>query len=46
VIEFSTEERSWYSVQGEYLDSLLGSSAVTPAGGAAGYGAIVEVTLP
>jgi hypothetical protein len=46
VLELSTEERAWYSVQGEYLDPLLGSSASTPAGGAAGYGAIVEVTLP
>jgi hypothetical protein len=46
VLELSTEERAWYSVQGEYLDALLGSSAATPAGGAAGYGAIVEVTLP
>jgi hypothetical protein len=46
VLELSTEERAWYSVQGEYLDALLGSSASTPAGGAAGYGAIVEVTLP
>jgi hypothetical protein len=46
VLELSTEERAWYSVQGEYLDALLGSSAATPAGGVAGYGAIVEVTLP
>jgi len=46
VLDLSTEERSWYSVQGESLDNLLGSSAATPAGGAAGYGHIVEVTLP
>lgn len=46
VLEFSTEERSWYCVQGEDLGDLLGSSADTPVGGAAGYGAIVEVTLP
>ncbi len=47
VLELSTEERAWYRVQGTYLKALLGSSnPVTPAGGAAGYGAIVEVTLP
>jgi hypothetical protein len=46
VLDFATEERSWYSVQGEDLGDLLGSSAATPVGGAAGYGAIVEVTLP
>jgi hypothetical protein len=46
VLELSTEERAWYRIQGTYLDDLLGSSATTPAGGAAGYGAIVEVTLP
>jgi hypothetical protein len=46
VLDLSTEERAWYSVQGEYLDNLLGSSAASPAGGAAGYGAIIEVTLP
>jgi hypothetical protein len=46
VLDFATEERSWYSVQGEDFGDLLGSSAATPVGGAAGYGAIVEVTLP
>jgi hypothetical protein len=46
VIDFATQERSWYCVQGEDLGDLLGSSASTPVGGAAGYGAIVEVTLP
>jgi hypothetical protein len=46
VLELSTEERAWYRVQGTYTDDLLGSSAATPAGGAAGYGAIIEVTLP
>jgi len=46
VLDFATEERSWYCVQGDDLGDLLGSSAATPVGGAAGYGAIVEVTLP
>jgi len=46
VLDFSTEERSAYCVQGEDLGDLLGSSASTPVGGAAGYGAIIEVTLP
>lgn len=46
VLDFATEERSWYCAQGEDLGDLLGSSAATPVGGAAGYGAIIEVTLP
>jgi hypothetical protein len=46
VLELSTEERAWYRVQGTYLKDLLGSSHNPAAGGAAGFGAIVEVTLP
>jgi hypothetical protein len=46
VLELSTEERAWYRVQGVYLKALMGSSYVPAAGGAAGYGNIVEVTLP
>lgn len=45
VLEFSTEERSWYCVQGEDFGDLLGSSAAGTALGA-GFGAIVEVTHP
>jgi len=45
VLELSTEERAWYRVQGTYLTDLLGSS-LTGTGLGAGYGAIVEVTLP
>jgi len=45
VLELSTEERAWYRIYGTYLKALLGSSyAGTTIG--AGYGAIVEVTLP
>lgn len=45
VLELSTEERAWYRVQGTYMYDLLGSSYAGFALGA-GYGAIVEVTLP
>lgn len=45
VLEFSTEERSWYCVQGEDFGDLLGSSAAGTALGA-GFGAIIEVTHP
>lgn len=44
-LQLSTEERAWYRVQGEWLDRLLGSSAPGFAGGA-GYGAVIEITLP
>lgn len=45
VLELSTEERAWYRIYGTYLKALMGSSyAGTTLG--AGYGAIVEVTLP
>lgn len=44
-LQLSTEERAWYSVQTEYLKKLLGASyTADPA--SAGYGAIIEVTLP
>jgi hypothetical protein len=45
VLELSTEERAWYRVQGTYLKALMGSSYSGTALGA-GYGEIVEVTLP
>jgi len=45
VLELSTEERAWYRVQGTYLKALMGSSYAGTALGA-GYGNIVEVTLP
>lgn len=45
VLELSTEERAWYRVQGEYAKDFLGSSYPGTALGA-GYGAIVEITLP
>jgi hypothetical protein len=45
VLELSTEERAWYRVQGTYMKDLLGASYSADAA-AAGYGAIVEVTLP
>jgi hypothetical protein len=46
VLQLSTEERAWYHVQGEYFGDFLGSSADPAVGGAAGYGFIVEITLP
>lgn len=45
VLELSTEERSWYRVQGENSKAFLGSSYPGTTIGA-GYGAIVEITLP
>jgi len=45
VLQLSQEERAWYNVQTEFDRLLLGSSADGTALGA-GYGAIVEVTLP
>lgn len=45
-LQLSTEERAWYHVQGEYFGDFLGSSNASPVGGAAGYGFIVEITLP
>jgi hypothetical protein len=44
-LQLSTEERAWYRVQAEFLKVLLGSSYTGTELGA-GYGAIVEVTLP
>lgn len=46
VLQLSTEERAWYHVQGEYFGDFLGSSNDPAVGGAAGYGFIVEITLP
>lgn len=44
-LQLSTEERAWYNVQTEYLKKLMGASyTADPA--SAGYGAIIEVTLP
>ena len=45
VLELSTEERSWYRVFKAYLKDFLGSSFAGTALGA-GYGAIIEITLP
>jgi len=45
VLELSTEERSWYRVFAAYLKDFLGSSFAGTALGA-GYGAIVEISLP
>lgn len=45
VLSLSTEERAWYMCQGEYTKDLLGSS-YTGTGLGAGYGAVIEITLP
>ena len=45
VLELSTEERAWYGVQGVYTKQFMGSSHAEATVGA-GYGYIVEVTLP
>lgn len=45
VLQLSQEERAWYNVQAEFDRLLLGSSFAGTSLGA-GYGAIVEVTLP
>jgi len=45
VLQLSTEERAWYRVQAEFNKIFLGSSYAGTALGA-GYGAIIEVTLP
>lgn len=45
VLELSTEERAWYSVQAEYNKALLGSSYPATSIGE-GFGNVVEVTLP
>ena len=44
-LQLSTEERAWYGVQGEYTKVFLGSSFPGTSVGA-GYGAIIEITLP
>jgi len=44
-LQLSTEERAWYSVFGQYdLDFFGASHDVTAA--AAGYGSIIEISLP
>lgn len=45
VLQLSTEERAWYRVDGSYMKEFLGSSYPGTSIGA-GYGAIIEVTLP
>jgi len=45
VIELGQEERSWYRVFGTDMVDMLGSSVAGTTIGA-GYGAIIEVTLP
>lgn len=45
VLSLSTEERAWYMAQGEYTKDLLGSSYTGTSLGA-GYGAVIEITLP
>jgi hypothetical protein len=45
VLELSTEERAWYAVFGGFYKQFLGTSFVGSSCGA-GYGYIVEVTLP
>jgi hypothetical protein len=44
-LQLSTEERAWYRVDGNYIKDFLGSSYTGTSLGA-GYGYIVEVTLP
>jgi len=44
-LQLSTEERAWYRVQSEFSKIFFGSSYPGTSLGA-GYGAIVEVTLP
>lgn len=44
-LQLSTEERAWYRVFGNYFKDFLGSSFAGTALGA-GFGAIIEVTLP
>lgn len=44
VLQLSQEERAWYRVFGVYMKDFLGSSY--PAAGTAGFGAIIEITLP
>lgn len=45
VLQLSTEEKAWYRVDGIFTKDFLGSSYPGTALGA-GYGAIIEVTLP
>lgn len=45
VLSLSTKESAWYAVQGSYLKAFLGSSYAGATCGA-GYGHIVEITLP
>ena len=45
VLQLSTEERAWYRAMTEYHKIFLGSSYPATAVGA-GYGAVIEITLP
>jgi len=45
VLQLSREERAWYFGQTSYIEEFLGSSSST-LGLGAGYGWVVEITLP
>jgi len=45
VLQLSTEERAWYFAQQNYMAEFFGSSETGTSLGA-GYGAVVEITLP
>ena len=45
VLQLSTEEKAWYRADGIFTKDFLGSSYPDTALGA-GYGAIIEITLP
>lgn len=45
VLQLSREERAWYFGQTSYIEEFLGSSSTT-LGLGAGYGWVVEITLP
>ena len=44
-LQLSTQEKAWYAVDGAYLKDMLGSSYPGTTLGA-GFGAIIEITLP
>jgi hypothetical protein len=44
-LQYATEGRIWYFVQGEYFDEFFGSSA-SGTSLSTGYGWVVEITLP
>lgn len=45
VLELAREQRAWYFSQTSYIEEFLGSSSTT-LGLGAGYGWVVEITLP